>query len=156
MTLGLICVCFLVGISLMLLTLTGFKLISLRGESMEPSFSAGSVLLSKSVLPREIRIGDVLLIPNWENGGKLEVVHRVVELRVSEQGLVVHTKGDNNSVVDPKPVVLDRDVGRIVLAVPYIGWIWTPTLGWWVLGFALLIVLLGKTHQTYSSRKARA
>ncbi len=89
-------------------------------HSMEPGISAGSIVITKDVSVKDIKVGDVVL---YQLNGT-NVLHRVVE--ITRRGMY-STKGDNNNTADPVPVAPEQIRGRLMYDVPYVGWvpIWT-------------------------------
>ena len=72
--------------------------------------------------PEGIKEGDI--ITYWGVGeGKELVSHRVVGVNEAEGDISFTTKGDANEVVDPYPVPGKNLVGKVVLAVPYLGYV---------------------------------
>ena len=107
---------------------------------MEPTLSAGSLLVAKWTTPQEIQAGDIVVFPGtWE--GAPNIVHRVVALQDDGENILAVTKGDNNPVVDPGILTLDGAMPRVVLEVPYFGWWLTPTLGWYAMAAGGLLAL---------------
>lgn len=86
-----------------------------RGGSMEPTIHAGSVeLINRSA--KSVSVGDVAAF--HDPSGNL-VTHRVVAL--SPEG--ISTRGDANKSADPiirQPTSVD---GRVVFAIPFIGYV---------------------------------
>ena len=135
---------FLLGMSLLGLRLAGYELIYLRGNSMEPTLSAGSLLLARPAPPEDIRVGDIVAFPSGAEGIP-NIVHRVIALQgdvLSRQVRIARTIGDNNPILDPEPLILDQSLTRVVLEMPYIGWWITPTLGWYFLGVGVVLGLM--------------
>lgn len=118
---------FLLGISLIGLRTAGYKAIFLFGHSMEPALSQGSLLISQFTSPQDIRVGDIISLPNPRDGSN--IVHRVVVLEHKEQHIVAQTMGDNNLVVDPELLTLDRFTTRMVVVVPHGTWYFMGSLG---------------------------
>ncbi len=104
------------GLVLFLGTSTPFLLV--RGTSMEPTYHAGDLLLSKSPPEAEIKVGDVIAFnvpadaPENLNFPPV-VVHRVIGMEGREGQLVFITQGDN-AVVDPFQVPPDLVRGVIL------------------------------------------
>ncbi len=130
----------LLGIGLLSLSMAGFQYISARGHSMEPTLYSGSLLVTRQAAPKDIRAGDILVFPEASEGTR-NIVHRVVALQDDGQRIVAITKGDNNLVPDPEALMLDGPVSRLVLTIPYVGWWFTPFLGWYLLGVGTLLGL---------------
>lgn len=130
----------LLGAGLLGLRLAGYHYIYVRGDSMEPTFSAGTLLLARPTSPQDVRAGDIIAFPG-PSEGMPKVVHRVVALQTDGQRIVARTMGDNNPVLDPQPLTLDKNVARVVLIIPYFGWWVTPAVGWHLLGVGALLSL---------------
>jgi signal peptidase I len=50
------------------------------------------------------------------------VIHRVTEIKNTPQGRVFITRGDNNNT-DDAPVTTAQYQGKVVLELPYVGWV---------------------------------
>jgi signal peptidase len=85
-----------------------------RTASMTPAIRAGDAILARPVSHRP-RVGDVVV---YEAQGQV-VTHRVVE--VTPEGVV--TKGDANEAADPWVVMPSQIRGRMVMRLPYVGWV---------------------------------
>jgi signal peptidase I len=96
----------------------GVRPFIISGHSMKPEFDVGDMVIIKPVKPEEIQIGDIIRYDR-EN---ISIVHRVIQIQNSNNGLVFITKGDNNNVEDP-PVEQSTIKGRIVGIMPGIGWL---------------------------------
>jgi signal peptidase len=88
------------------------------GPSMKPELGPGDVVMVKEVDVARIKVGDVIRysLP----GGS--VIHRVKETANTPQGRVFITRGDNNNT-DDAPVTAAQYQGKVVLKLPYVGWI---------------------------------
>lgn len=146
----------LLGIGLLGLRLVGYQFISVRGNSMTPTFSSGSLLLARSAAPDDIRAGDIIAFPG-ASAGDSAIVHRVIVLQNVGRHLVASTMGDSNPVPDPDPVTLKGPVPRVVWIAPHAGWWLTPDLGWQLMaisGFLTLLVTIRYTAPTGFGTKA--
>jgi len=100
--------------------LGNYMFIVLSG-SMNPTFDARSMVFVKPVDPEQIKEGDIITFKG-QGSSKSLTTHRVVEIRETATGeREFVTKGDANDVNDPYPVSADKVVGRVTLAVPYLG-----------------------------------
>lgn len=82
-----------------------------RGQSMRPLLPDGTRLLLRSLSPGEpLHLGDVVLT---RPGGL--VLHRVVALRSTDEGLWVVTRGDGRRTADP-PLPRSAVLARVVEA----------------------------------------
>lgn len=78
--------------------------------SMEPTIKVNSINIIKMCDIDEIKQGDIVCF-NYSQ----DIIHRVVNKTVNEQGLeVVHTKGDANEFTDSIEVNSDMIVGKVV------------------------------------------
>lgn len=105
-----------------------FNATRLTGNAIPMPFGVGaSVVLSGSMEP-ELSRGDLLIVVESESysadqivvfqDGSIPVVHRVVSI----DGDMVTTKGDANDTPD-EPMPIDRVKGKVVLALPLIGYL---------------------------------
>ena len=96
--------------------LLGVRPALVSGVSMEPNLYLGDVIVTRTVEPRTLRIGDVIRF----RSGEVSIVHRIVAVRKAPEGLVFETKGDNNGFMDA-PVAGEDVEGKLVLRVPKLG-----------------------------------
>jgi signal peptidase I len=82
----------------------------LKGSSMEPLFRSGDLIVLEYVEPHEIRKLQVVLFKR--KCSEVAVVHRVVDIVDSKNGLVFITKGDSAFFPD-FPVGPDEILGRV-------------------------------------------
>jgi len=88
-------------------------------HKIEPGVT-GAVVSDMSLEGYDINVGDIIIyhsdcepyIPEED------VIHRVVRI---EDGKII-TKGDNNKHEDPCPVDISQVKGKVVFAVPLLGW----------------------------------
>ncbi len=94
---------------------------AIAGKSMEPTLSAGDLVVIKKVSPLEIKEGDVIIfevpgpIRDYYNY-PLVVAHRVIEIQQRNGEIVFRTKGDNTGE-DPfivRPIDLKGKVGETI------------------------------------------
>jgi len=103
--------------------------------SMEPAIQTGSLVVVK---PSSVYgVGDVITFKS--SSSDVPTTHRVasIEGRGTEQQFI--TKGDANEEVDTETTSLSAVLGKIVIAVPYAGYV--LDFARQPIGFALLIVL---------------
>lgn len=77
---GLALTLLLFGVIATTMRLAGFQYISTRGQSMEPTISAGSLLIARKTAPDEIRTGDIVGF-SASFGDGVSIVRRVTLLR---------------------------------------------------------------------------
>jgi signal peptidase len=130
------------------------RLYVVRSSSMMPSIRAGDAILVRG-LDSSPGVGEIVL---YETQGQL-ITHRVVEVR--SDGLV--TKGDAN--VEPDPWLVDEDDvrGKVILRLPYAGWLlaFLRQPGGWLLlvvlpAVAFVVVYGRRTWRSYRGWRAEA
>lgn len=98
----------------------GYKAYVIETGSMSPSIPQGSMVYIKPVKSfEEYQVNDVVTFS--ANDGQGSFTHRIVEINESEQNFV--TRGDANSDVDLTPTDYEFAVGKVKLAIPYLGFV---------------------------------
>ena len=135
-----------IALFLVLLVLSLFNLgvqaFAVSSGSMSPSIEAGSIVFVRS--SGEYAVGDVITFRLEEN---VYTTHRVHEIREEDGAAVYVTKGDANQEVDAGLIREDQIEGKVVLTLPYLGYVvaFLRTLPGFILimsVFGLLIVSL--------------
>ncbi|HPT77950.1 MAG TPA: signal peptidase I [Candidatus Atribacteria bacterium] len=98
----------------------GHRAYIVRSGSMSPSINVGSLILVRNVKPEAIAVNDI--ITYMREGGSSATTHRVVGIE-NDGGLKFITKGDANIINDPVPVESSALLGKVVLSVPYLGYV---------------------------------
>jgi len=106
-------------------SLVGAKssLVVLSG-SMQPHLQPGDVVVLQEAGPDEIQEGEVITYRTdggTNDAGRDRVTHRVVEKRMTSDGVVYRTKGDANDRPDPGVVHQHAVVGEVWFHVPLVG-----------------------------------
>ena len=122
---GLCAVCLLPG-------LMGYRLIYATGSSMEPAIHDGS-LTCINMNEKDFQVGDVVAYRDFTEE---RVLHRII--KIDPDGLYV-IKGDANEEADFFPVRPNQIEGKLVFAVPYLGYCFS-NFKW--LYFAVLIIVI--------------
>ena len=93
--------------------------------SMIPTINVGDGVVVKRSSDKELNIGDIITFSSTDlNYSGLTVTHRIVSKQYTQNGkLVYRTKGDNNSVEDAASVITDNIYGKVIIKMPYIGYI---------------------------------
>ena len=87
--------------------------------SMEPAIFTGSLAYIYAEYPMEmIRPGDVVA---YETGNGMKILHRVIE--VDEADKTLKTKGDANEEADFGAVNFEQYRGKLLVTVPYAGYV---------------------------------
>lgn len=95
----------------------GFSFSFTHGDSMEPNYHSGSLVIERTVEPESLKVGDVIsFYAPWADA---YVMHRIASIRSGGGELWFRTKGDNNPVRDPEEVTFqDRKPQKLVAAFP--------------------------------------
>jgi signal peptidase I len=115
----------------------GLRPLVIRSDSMRPSFSAGDILVVRSVPADAVAIGDVVTFADSSRGGEL-VSHRVIAFEQRGHHRAFVTRGDQNTGVEHWVADVDGTVGVAVLAVPKVGFV----VSWLVLPQVRLLIAL--------------
>lgn len=125
--------------------LAGYGTLVVRGGSMGEAYPTGSLVVSRSMAAKEVRVGDAILVGEENAAGKsLPTLHRVVSLSQQGDQIVVQTKGDANETADPNLYVLNGHVATPVYTLPYLGYLlgFVLTQLGWVLVVAIPATIL--------------
>jgi signal peptidase I len=107
------------GIAVIVLNITGHRLLAIETGSMEPKYKVGSMVVVKKCDGEDISIGDVI---SFVANDQLTVVtHRVVD--IDEYNRCFYTKGDMNITPDNMPVIYENLIGRVICGIPLLGYI---------------------------------
>ncbi len=106
-----------------------------QSGSMEPEIPMGSVII---IAPGDrYQTGEVITYN--ETDGQIPVTHRVVATEVVSGEYHYTTQGDANDSPDQQSVPQDQVLGRVLLDIPYLGFVLDFARQPW--GFFLLIIL---------------
>lgn len=85
------------------LSLAGIKIFNIVTESMVPKYEVGDILISKTVDPSQVKVGDDLVYLGQEGSFADKIVtHQVIAIDKTETGeYEFHTKGIANEQEDP-------------------------------------------------------
>ena len=98
----------------------GLRPLIVYSGSMEPTIPTGSVLVVKPTAPENLYVGDVITVNQPDGLGV--VTHRIQSMQAVDGRNVFQTKGDANDFPDPQLFTLERQAGRVVGHVPYLGY----------------------------------
>lgn len=100
---------------------TPVPIVSVASDSMIPRLHKGDLVIA--IKPENIKVGDIIIYEaNCPALPHEDIIHRIVEIN---NGTYI-TKGDNNPIRDPCPVSPDEVKGKVLFAIPLLGW---PRLG---------------------------
>lgn len=99
------------------ISLFGFRIFNIVSGSMMPDYEIGDILISKSIEPSEIKIGDDVVYLGKKSGfqGKI-VTHRVIEKTEENGKYTFKTKGTANEEADPS-ITEEQVYGKIIYKV---------------------------------------
>lgn len=135
---GMLCLIAVVLICVVAGAALGYRPLVIKSGSMAPTIGVGSVVLSVSVHPLQVRPGTIVTFRDPAIGQQL-VTHRVVRVQRAGQTVDFVTKGDANHTTEHWNVPVSGTIGREVLVVPAVGR-WLTTLN---LPLARIIEILG-------------
>lgn len=106
--------------------------------SMEPTISAGDVVVDERISPLQARVGDIVTFRDPEDQSR-QLTHRVKRIRREGSHLWFVTQGDANNTVERWRIAADGSLGRVLYAVPWVGHVAVLTKT--PLGLALLVIV---------------
>lgn len=96
----------------------GWHFDTVMSGSMEPTIPVGGMVILGPVAANDIHVGDIIAYFN----GNVEVCHRVIAIADGPPARFT-VKGDNNKSPDGIPVAADNVNGKLVVAVPLVGYL---------------------------------
>lgn len=97
----------------------GIRMFSVLSGSMEPAYSTGDLIYVAPVSSEELQVGDVISFVMNSQG--TVATHRITE--IDQENRQVYTKGDANEVSDGKAVKFENVIGKVVFAIPMVGYL---------------------------------
>lgn len=119
-TFGVVTALSLLVVAALVLVLLGFRPLVIRSGSMEPTHSAGDLVVTDRVLAEGIGVDDVVTLDHYAPIGE-SMTHRVRAVARDGDILTVTTQGDANDSSETWSVQADQVVGRVVAALPAVG-----------------------------------
>ncbi|MFC4224502.1 signal peptidase I [Lysinibacter cavernae] len=111
------------GATIAIPAIIGATPLAVLTSSMEPTYPPGTLVVVRPTPADEIRVGDVITF-QLKSGQQAVVTHRVVENAVNSSGEhVFQTQGDHNPSPDVQPVREVQLKGKLIYAVPALGWV---------------------------------
>ena len=149
------------------MSMFGFRIFSVQTGSMVPRYNVGDVLISKTIEPKDIRVGDDLVYLGEKGGVKGKTItHEVIGIKQHKDGeVLLRTKGIANPTEDPEfsseqvyGEIVYRTIGLSmlykILRTPmgvYI-LIILPVLG--MIGYEIISRMLQKADDKHSKKRA--
>jgi signal peptidase len=117
-----ILVALLLALVLSHVPILGYRTVILGGGSMEPALDSGSLVVSHSARPQELKVGDVITFRH--PGGGTTITHRIVAVREEGEQRWFTVKGDANRTADPDEISFESAKAyKYHFAVPYAGYL---------------------------------
>ena len=103
------------------LPITGnIKFMTVLSGSMEPAIKTGSVVMTKPA--SQYNVGDIITFGPYSKT-KPPTTHRIAEVKTTNGLTSYITKGDANNSVDAREVLQKDIVGKVIVDVPYFGYV---------------------------------
>lgn len=105
--------------ALALATGTPMPIVSVESESMEPILHKGDLVFILS--PENLKLRDIIIyepMPNCFETQKT-IIHRIIGFADDDKFII---KGDHNSIPDKCPVDKSQARGKVILAIPLLGY----------------------------------
>lgn len=96
------------------------RAMAIRSGSMAPAIGTGSLVVVMPHDPADLRVGDVVSVAL--SGGTV-LTHRIDEVVQQDDRRMFRLRGDANPAPDPALVTQDELVGRVEIAVPFLGFL---------------------------------
>lgn len=90
--------------------------------SMVPMMLPGDLIVSRSISPEDLAVGDVIIFKDPWGKNNTFITHRIVSLEKREER-IFQTKGDANNVEDDFKVPASNIVGRLIFVIPFAGYL---------------------------------
>ena len=118
------CVASLAALVLIIVPLvTGSQTYSVLTSSMAPKYAPGTFLVVQPTPVDALRAGDIITF-QIESGKPAVITHRITGISAGQNGeRTFTTQGDNNAVADEFPVTEAQIRGKLLYAVPYVGFV---------------------------------
>jgi signal peptidase I len=87
--------------------------------SMEPAIMPGGMIISRPAEIEDISLGDIVLRRELRTGAL--ICHRVVDIKETDNGIILQTKGDANKYPDTENISTQNLAGKMTFYIPNIG-----------------------------------
>ncbi|MBU5678702.1 MAG: signal peptidase I [Candidatus Aenigmarchaeota archaeon] len=92
-------------------------IVSVASSSMIPNLYPGDLVFA--IEAKNLKIGDIIIYrANCYGLPKKDIIHRIIKFEDSK----IITKGDNNPIADPCPIEKSQIKGKVIFAIPLLGW----------------------------------
>lgn len=110
---------------LVIIPLTGSRVLLVRSGSMAPTIGAGDLILTSMVTPSRVSVGDIVTFQDPTRADTL-VTHRVVQVQRRDARYDFVTRGDRNTGTESWSIAADGRLGKLRLRIPSVGYL----VGW--------------------------
>lgn len=119
-------VIFMILITMLVSCKFQYGILVIGSGSMTGAINKGDAIIFEQYTDQEIKVGDVIVFKR----DKIDIVHRVIDIKKVNNTLRYYTKGDANVEIDDGYVVKKDIVGTTKLRIMYIGYptIWIKEL----------------------------
>ena len=106
------------------MAVAGFRIFTVVTESMKPEYVVGDAIVTRTIEPSEIKIGDDITYLGLAESFKDKIVtHRVINIEKAEDGTYIfETKGIANPKADPK-INESQIFGKVIYKIKSISYI---------------------------------
>lgn len=111
-------VLFLVGLSVIVLYISGGRIMAVKTASMQEAYPVGSLIVVTDTSPEKIKEGKAVVY--YLSSGETAVVHRVISN--DKENMLLYTKGDSNDTPDSSPVKYEDVIGKVCFSLPIVGY----------------------------------
>ena len=103
--------------------LLGHPTLVVAGPSMEPTLPIGAAVVLDQLPPSSLAVGDIVSL---RSGAERAIfTHRITRLAEQDGVLYLETQGDANPAPDPSLTPAAAVLGRVVVEIPYAGYLLT-------------------------------
>ena len=123
--------------------IAGFSGFTVLTSSMEDTIPKGSLVITKAVDPKNLKIGDDI---TYMSGATSTITHRIIEIRENYMDSNIRafiTKGTMNKNPDKNPVVAANVVGKVVFHSKVLGAIAAFLSKNWPIVLFIMVILVG-------------
>lgn len=99
----------------------GFTPLTVKSDSMVPTFQTGDLIIIKTCDPKKLKEGDIVTFYTIINNEFALNTHRITQIQEIGGMRSFVTKGDNNAIPDTHVIAEGDIVGRYVGAIPVLG-----------------------------------
>ena len=124
-------------------TVFGYTIFRVSTGSMEPQLHVGDIILDKTVVENEIKVGDII---SYDGSGNLSgkiITHKVIKAPYKDEkgNTMLQTQGVANNTADA-PIKISQVRAKFVAKIPIVNSLYNLFLSPWGLVIFLLLIIL--------------